>query len=101
MLNDARFAEHFIYYRRNKGYGPIRIRLELIEKGIKEDLIDQHLNIADNTWFDDARHVWKKRFKEILPQDFTTRARQMRFLQYRGFTREQIESVFKLCQTKS
>lgn len=94
LLNNARFVENYVHYRRTKGYGPIRIRHELIERGIAEDLIEHHINIADNAWLTDVRQVWEKRFKNQLPHDFKTRAQQMRFLQHRGFTQKQIESIY-------
>lgn len=94
LLSDQRFTEAFVHYRRNRGYGPIRIRAELLERGIAEDLIEQHLNFADNTWLNDAREVWKKRFKNRKPHDYKSRAQQMRFLQYRGFTQEHINRLF-------
>jgi regulatory protein len=94
LLNDARFTENFIRYRCSKGYGPVRIRAELLERGVAQNLIEQHLQIADNVWLDKVRKVWDKRFKGSLPQDFRARAQQMRFLQYRGFTTEQINSIF-------
>lgn len=95
LLSNTRFLESFIQYRANRGYGPIRIKAELIERGIQEDSIDHHLNIADNAWFRRVREAWQKRFKNQLPTDFKTRAQQMRFLQYRGFTHEQIEHIFQ------
>ena len=95
LLNDARFIENFIAYKRRRGLGPLRIRAELIERGVHEDLIEHHLDITDNAWLNDVRHVWQKRFKNNLPRDFKTRAAQMRFLQYRGFTHQQIDSLFR------
>jgi regulatory protein len=58
-------------------------------------MIAKQLQITDNAWFTEARNVWQKHFKGKLPTDFESRAKQMRFLHYRGFTREQIESVFR------
>lgn len=95
LLSNTRFIENYIHYRRNKGYGPLRIRGELLERGITEDFIDHHLDIADNVWRENARQVWQKRFKNQLPSDYKTRAQQMRFLQYRGFTMEQIDGIFR------
>lgn len=95
LLSHSRFIENYIHSRRSKGYGPIRIRVELMERGLTEDFIEHHLNIADNAWFINVRTVWQKRFKAKLPRDFKTRAQQMRFLQYRGFTLEQIDSIFQ------
>ena len=56
-------------------------------------MIAEQLEITDNAWFECARKSWQKRFKGQLAKDFKARAKQMRFLQYRGFTPEQIESV--------
>lgn len=95
LLSHSRFIENYIHQRSNKGYGPIRIRAELIERGLAEDFIEHHLNMADNAWFTKVRTVWQKRFKNQIPRDFKTRAQQMRFLQYRGFTLDQIESLFQ------
>ena len=94
-LNDARYAESFIHSRRQKGYGPARISQELRIKGINDEIIAEALQITDNAWFTAAHHLWNKRFKGKLPTDFKDRARQTRFLLYRGFMREQIERIFK------
>lgn len=94
LQSNARFIENYIHSRQNKGYGPLRIHGELLDRGIKEDFIEHHLNITDNTWFINVRKVWQKRFKSQRPRDFKARAQQMRFLQYRGFTHAQIESIF-------
>jgi len=94
LLNDERFTETFIHARRAKGYGPLRIRMELTERGISQELIEHQLKITDNAWFEDVRKVWQKRFKNSVPQDPKSRAKHMRFLQYRGFTSEQINQLF-------
>lgn len=94
FINESRYTENFIHSRRNKGYGPERITMELQGRGIADETIAEHLQITDNAWFTEARKVWQKHFKGKQPNDFNDRAKQMRFLQYRGFTREQIKSVF-------
>ena len=93
FLNDARFAEQFIYSRRNKGYGPKRIKTELEMHGISKEIIAEQLNITDNAWLVEAEKVWRKKFKGNYPQNIKLRAKQMHFLYYRGFTEEQIESI--------
>jgi len=95
LLSNTRFIENYVYFRRGKGLGPLRIQAELMERGIPKELIDHHMKITDNAWFAEVRDVWRKRFKNRMPADFKTRAQQMRFLYSRGFTSEQIESVFK------
>jgi regulatory protein len=95
VINEPRYAENFIYSRRCKGHGPERIARELQTRGIAEETIAEHLQITDNTWCANAQEVWQKHFKGKWPTDFKERAKQMRFLQYRGFTHEQINSVFE------
>ncbi len=94
LLSNARFIENYIHSRVNKGYGPIRIRAELMERGLTEDFIEHHLNMSDNKWLINVRKAWEKRFKGQTPHDFKARTQQMRFLYYRGFTQEQIEHIF-------
>lgn len=50
--------------------------------------------MADNLWFEAARKLWQKRFKGIVPRDFKSRAQQMRFLRYRGFTDDHIDNLY-------
>lgn len=93
LLSDQRFAENYLHFRRRKGYGPKRIQLELQARGITHEMIAELLEITDNAWFAEAKRVWQKHFKGKKPANFQHQAKQIRFLQYRGFTREQIEAV--------
>lgn len=93
LINESRFTENFIHWRRERGYGPKRISLELQARGIPDYIIAEHLEITDNAWSTAARKVWQKHFKGKQPKDFKERAKQMRFLQYRGFSRDHIENV--------
>ena len=96
FLNENRFIENFIRYKMNRGYGPLRIQAELIEKGIDEETFKKILNPNDETWFEHAYHAWRKRFKNKMPTDLKSRAQQMRFLQYRGFLQEHVRKIFKI-----
>jgi regulatory protein len=89
-LASARFTESFIRARAAKGQGPARIRAELAERGIDRDQADEYLREADVDWAAAASSVRDKRFGAERPTDFKERARQARFLQYRGFDSEQI-----------
>lgn len=93
LIKDSRFAESYAHARYNKGYGPLHIRMELQARGITAEIIAEVLQIADNKWFDQARHVWQKRFKGRAPKNYADLAKHMRFLQQRGFTHEQIDGV--------
>jgi len=93
LVSDARFTEAFVRYRRNNGHGPRRIQSELRERGVNEKIQAAYLDVGDSQWFECAAQVRCKRFGNALPEDFKERARQARFLQYRGFTAEQVRGV--------
>lgn len=95
LINDNSYAEHYIHWRRQRGYGPERIALELKARGVADETIAEQLQITDNAWFIEIQRVWQKQFKGIIPTDFKSRATQMRFFQYRGFTLDQINSLLK------
>ena len=68
----------------------MRIRMELEQRGVAGSLIDQALDASDVDWGEPAAEVRRKRFGPGLPTDFRERARQSRFLQYRGFDAGQL-----------
>ena len=93
LVSDERFIESLIHARRVRGYGPLFIRRELEEKGIGREAIGQWLDPAGREWLDDLRQVQKKKFGGRKPANLAERAKQTRFLQYRGFSHEQIRTV--------
>lgn len=96
LLSDARFVEAFVHSRRERGSGPLKIRAELRQRGIEDEvLIAAWLEERDTDWLARAEAVREKKFGPALPTDYREKARQMRFLQYRGFTPEQIRRVLR------
>ncbi len=93
FLSAQRMVEQVVHVRRNK-FGSQRIAYELREKGIAEDLIAAALPALKETELDAAREVWLKKFG-ALPQDAGEKARQMRFLQSRGFRFDVIFQVLR------
>ncbi len=94
-MSDARFAESFVHSRFQRGSGPQKIRAELRARGIDDDLVSTCLEAYDEEWCELIARVRRKRFGDALPADFRERSRQMRFLQQRGFTADQIAAVFR------
>lgn len=93
LVSDARFAESRAGALRRRGYGPLRVRHDLQEKGLDSELIATSMDMADDAWVDMLAAVRAKKFGAALPRDAAERARQVRFLQSRGFTLEQIRRV--------
>jgi len=94
LQSDERFAENYLRYRSQRGFGFQKIRQELKERGVNAELISETLAESDIDWFALAADARCKRFGEQQPEDFKERAKQQRFLQYRGFTHEQITESF-------
>jgi regulatory protein len=95
-LADARFTDTFVRSRVAKGQGPQRIRAELAQRGIGDAAADEVLRGSEVDWLGTIRAVRRKRFGAELPRDYAERARQARFLQYRGFSSEQIRAALEL-----
>ena len=93
FINDHRFTENYIRQRSQRGYGPVRIQAELEAKGVDMDIILSLIS-TPLVWENLATTVREKRFGKMIPKDYAEKAKQMRFLQYRGFTVEQISRKF-------
>ncbi|GAB4392969.1 MAG: recombination regulator RecX [Gammaproteobacteria bacterium] len=95
LQSDSRFVEAYIYARTQKGYGPIKIQQELQQRGIDRDLIKHYLALHAAQWPVLAQAAKTKRFGNNPSRDMAERAKQQRFLHYRGFTAEHIVTVFE------
>lgn len=91
LQSDERFAAEYVRSRRASGFGPVRIRLELQERGIDRAVLSAVLQEAD--WVQRCAEVRAKRFGVEPVQNATERARQQRYLAYRGFTAEQMAAA--------
>lgn len=106
LQSDHRFAEAYVAMRKRKGYGPLRIFIELNDRGVSRDLIHSELDNGQINWFDEAVLVWKKKAAHASSDPVSNlkeKARLIRFMQYRGFTQEQIEEavISYQCQSQS
>ncbi|WP_428603733.1 regulatory protein RecX [Sedimenticola sp.] len=88
--SDARFVEQYVTGRKQKGFGPVRIRQELQERGVASTLIDPQTDPRDSEWQVLLQACCRRKFGDTLPADFKERAKRARFLEYRGFPSELI-----------
>jgi regulatory protein len=91
-LDVVRFAESYAASRVGRGQGPVRIAAELRALGLAAELIEQVVASAAD-WGGLARQVRQRRFGAAAPQGWAEKARQARFLQYRGFSSDHIRSA--------
>lgn len=99
LLSDIRFAEAFVRRGVDRGHGPIKIRADLRNRGVVEDIVDDTLTFSDEFWLRRARAVQAKRFGSRndggsadgdtsdagAPASRSEWARRARFLASRGF----------------
>jgi regulatory protein len=93
LLSAERFAQSFVEARYARGQGPRRIGRELAERGV-----DAPPGLIDDARFDWdalARATRARRFGAEAPASFEDKARQARFLEYRGFSHDQIRRALE------
>ena len=73
--------------------GPVRIRLDLNQRGVADAVIDAALQASGADWRQLAKEVKAKKFGLDRPVDFKAKAKQMQFLSYRGFEPDQIQAA--------
>lgn len=90
---DQRYAETYVRLRAVKGYGPRRLQSELKERGVKAELIRQALKEAELDWLQLAEQQLLKRIEPDYSYALDEKAKQQRFLVYRGFESAQIQPL--------
>lgn len=89
-VSDERFTESYIRARSNRGFGPIKIRAELKDKGISNSLVAEYLDMSSPIWIDLATAQYQKKYGAEGVSDYNTWTKRARFMQSRGFTMEHI-----------
>ena len=95
LVSDERFTSSFVHHHAKRGQGPVRIRAELRQQGIPDSQLEEALRSADIDWVQLARDVRRRKFGATAPRSLGERAKQARFLQYRGFDAEQLHAAFR------
>ena len=93
LVDDDRFAEHFVAYHANRGRGPVGIAMRLREAGVPADTIAAAVNATDPDWRRRAAEVRRKRFGAKAPVTWPEKGRQARFLTQRGFSADQVRAA--------
>jgi regulatory protein len=92
LLDDARYAESLVRQLAGRGQGPTRIRQALQAAGITSELTAAAID-AGPDWRELAERTRARKFGSSQPAGWPERARQMRFLQYRGFSTDHVAGV--------
>ena len=93
LQSNLRFAESYARQRIGRGYGPVRVREELRERGASGLDVAAAMEELQVDWFSVASEVVLKKFGALAPGDIKEKARRARFMQYRGFTAEHYQKL--------
>ena len=93
LLSDTRYAEAMVTNRASRGYGPLRICMELRDRGVAEGIVDKVLQEAEVDWEERLRHTYDRKYGGIAVESFKTWASRAQFLKNRGFSVDAIRRV--------
>lgn len=93
LQSDERFAEAFTKMRLRQGKGSTVVGFELKQKGISPQLIGVYVQSSDTQWQESLSQLIHRRFAGQIADEPREKAKQLRFLQSRGFTLDQIRQV--------
>ena len=94
LISDERFAESYFQSRKRRGFGPLRIKSELIQRGVKENLFYSLEKEID--WSSNALDALKKKLNGKVPQETKEILKLKNFLNYRGFEFQDIDKAFSM-----
>lgn len=81
--SDQRVAEMTVRSQIRQGKGPNRIKMALRSKHLDNTLVTEDLKEID--WYEQAYQLKVKKYGTEVSKDPKIKAKQIRFLQYRGF----------------
>ncbi len=93
-LSEVRLVEQTLAIR-GKRFGHRKLEQELRAKGVSEAQINAGLHGSKEQELQAATAVWQRKFGQ-LPNSLQEKARQVRFLQNRGFTLDVIYKVLSI-----
>jgi len=93
-INNERYGQNVVAYRARRGHGPARIRSVLQKSGLSRSAVDEAVKGEEAPDFLGlARATRIRKFGPEIPRDRKERAKQARFLQYRGFSTDHIRAA--------
>lgn len=94
-LDDRRYAEHYIEWKK-QGKGKARLKMELAQKGISREIIEE---VLESTDFGETREMIRqiilKKRKTNIPMNEKEKQRLYGFLMRKGFSSSDILAVIR------
>lgn len=100
LQSDERFCEMYIRSKALSGYGPVRIKMELKQKGIPPAMMEHSFEEQEIDWYSELFRLAEKKLFGADVRDLKAKQKCMGYLQRRGFTLDQIykamDQVYKI-----
>lgn len=94
--NDERFAQQVFRSQLAKGQGPQRIKQKIQQKSVDLQFIADQLEATN--WLGEAYALKVRKFGVEITTDPKIKAKQVRFLQYRGYS---LDTIFKVIEMRT
>jgi regulatory protein len=96
LQSDQRFAQSYAHQRAGAGFGPLRVRQEMRDRGLSDGDVSEAFEAEALDWNVIAAQAYSKKYghsdvREVL--ELKEQARRSRFMQYRGFTAEHYQHL--------
>jgi regulatory protein len=98
--NDERFADAFVRQRLQNGYGPLRIRYELQQRGISGVDIEALAAEAVGGWLESLLALYSRKYATEQTLSQAEWLKRSRFMQQRGFSGEMIKQLYTALKIK-
>ena len=87
LQSDERFSEAYIRSKTQAGYGPIKIKKEIAQKGIPNSFSDKKFSELKINWEDEIKELLLRKFPKTRYNfdEEKIKAKAINFLQRRGF----------------
>jgi regulatory protein len=93
LQSDERFVEAYVRYHLTRGMGPMKISMELGQKGANDNLIQNEIYNTEIDWVAHCREVLNRKYPEGFGSTIDERQKLHRFLSQRGFEGEHIRKA--------
>ncbi|RTE87562.1 MULTISPECIES: regulatory protein RecX [Gammaproteobacteria] len=97
--SDQRFSEGFVRQRIMQRRGPLKIKSDLMQKGIHSSQMEEAMSVEDVDWKTLAVETLVRKFREPAKGDLKALAKRQRFLASRGFLPDHIRYAIDVTES--
>ena len=96
LQSDERFSESYIRSRYNSGFGPSRIKYDLLTRRVTESTINNAFKELDLNWIEKLEKENLKKYGNENPKSVQELSKRIKFFIQRGFEKEMIRKIINL-----